>query len=57
MQRYILRRLLLTIPSLLGVTLIISVMIRLLPGDAVTIMLGDYGQYAKDADDLRAKLG
>jgi len=56
-QRYILRRLVLTIPALLGVTLIISVMIRLLPGDAVTIMLGDYGQYAKDADDLRAKLG
>lgn len=57
MQRYILRRLLLTIPALLGVTLIISAMIRLLPGDAVTLMLQDYNAYAKDADDLRAQLG
>lgn len=57
MQRYIMRRLLLTIPSLLGVTLIVSGMVRLLPGDAVTLMLQDYGGYAKDADDLRAKLG
>ncbi len=57
MQRYILRRLLLTIPSLLGVTLIVSGMVRLLPGDAVTLMLQDYSGYAKSADDLRAKLG
>ena len=57
MQRYILRRLLLTIPALLGVTIIVSAMVRLLPGDAVTLMLQDYGGYAKNADDLRAKLG
>ncbi len=57
MQRYIMRRLLLTVPSLLGVTLIVSSMVRLLPGDAVTLMLQDYGGYAKDADDLRARLG
>jgi peptide/nickel transport system permease protein len=56
-QRYILRRLLLTIPSLLGVTIIVSGMVRLLPGDAVTLMLQDYGGYAKNADDLRAQLG
>jgi peptide/nickel transport system permease protein len=57
MQRYILRRLLLTIPALFGVTLIIAGMIRLLPGDAVTLMLQDYNSYAKSADDLRAQLG
>ncbi len=57
MQRYIMRRLLLTIPSLLGVTLIVSGMVRLLPGDAVTLLLQDYAGYAKDADDLRARLG
>jgi peptide/nickel transport system permease protein len=56
-QRYILRRLLLTIPALVGVSLIISGMIRLLPGDAVDIMLQDYSGYAKDAEDLREKLG
>ena len=57
MQRYILRRLLLTIPALFGVTLIIAAMIRLLPGDAVTLMLQDYNSYAKSADDLRGQLG
>ena len=57
MQRYLLRRLLLTIPALLGVTLIVSAMVRLLPGDAVTLMLQDYAGSAKDADQLRAKLG
>ncbi len=57
MQRYILRRLLLTVPALLGVTLLVSAMVRLLPGDAVTLMLQDYGSYARDADDLRDQLG
>ncbi len=57
MQRYILRRLLLTIPAIVGVTMIISGMIRLLPGDAVDLMLQDYNGYAKDAEDLREKLG
>lgn len=57
MQRYILRRLLLTIPALIGVTLLVSGMVRLLPGDAVALMLQDYNSYAKDAEDLRAQLG
>jgi len=57
MQRYILRRLALTIPALLGVTLIVSVMVRFLPGDAVAMMMQDYGGYAKDAAQLREKLG
>jgi peptide/nickel transport system permease protein len=56
-QRYIIRRLLLTFPALLGVSLIVSGMVRLLPGDAVTLMLQDYSSYAKNADDLRAQLG
>jgi peptide/nickel transport system permease protein len=57
MYRYVLRRLALTVPSLLGVTLVVFAVVRLLPGDAVTMMLQDYGSYAKDADELRAKLG
>jgi peptide/nickel transport system permease protein len=56
-QRYIIRRLLLTFPALLGVSLIVSGLVRLLPGDAVTLMLQDYASYAKNADDLRAQLG
>ena len=57
MQRYILRRLLLTVPALIGVTILVSAMVRLLPGDAVALMLQEYNSYAKDAEDLRAQLG
>ena len=57
MQQYILRRLLFMIPTMLGVTLLVFTILRLLPGDAVTLMIQDFGGYAKDADDLRAKLG
>jgi peptide/nickel transport system permease protein len=56
-QRYIIRRVLLTIPALLGVSILVSGMVRLLPGDAVTLMLQDYSSYAKNADDLRTQLG
>ncbi len=56
MHRYILRRLLLVVPTMLGVTLLIFTVMRLLPGDAVTMMIQDFGGYAKDADELRAKL-
>jgi peptide/nickel transport system permease protein len=57
MHRYILRRLLLMIPTLFGVTLLVFILIRMLPGDAVTMMIQDYQGYAKDLDELRAKLG
>ena len=57
MKRYIMQRLLLAVPTLLGVTVFVFAMIRLLPGDVVSMMLEDYASYAKDADDLRAKLG
>jgi len=57
MHRYILRRLLLMIPTLGGVTLLVFGMLRLLPGDAVTMMIQDYSGYASDLDSLREKLG
>lgn len=47
----------LMVPTLIGVSLLVFGMIRLLPGDAVTMMMQDYGAYAKDLEDLRAKLG
>lgn len=49
----------LMIPTLIGVTLFVFGMVRLLPGDAVSMMLQDYSaySYAKDAADLNAKLG
>jgi peptide/nickel transport system permease protein len=39
MSQYILRRLLLMIPTLLGVSLLVTGMLRLMPGDAVDIMV------------------
>ena len=40
MGRYLLRRLLLTIPVLLGVTFLTFLLIRIIPGDIVTRMMG-----------------
>ena len=56
MHVYLARRLLLVIPTLIGVSIVVFLLVRLLPGDAVTMLLQDYN-YGKDADELRAKLG
>ncbi|MCC6959269.1 MAG: ABC transporter permease [Dehalococcoidia bacterium] len=52
MQRYILRRLLLMIPTLLGVTFVVFLMVRAVPGDVIDQILGDYG--AGDAETKAA---
>src|ERR1700690_3129326 len=41
MARYILKRLLLFVPTLLGITLITFVLMQYLPGDPVTAMVGE----------------
>jgi peptide/nickel transport system permease protein len=56
MRKYVLRRLLVAIPSLLIASLIVFSLPRLIPGDVVQLMLEEKA-YAKDLDDLRAKLG
>src|SRR5919201_1149129 len=56
MQLYLARRLLLMVPTLLGVTIVVFSFVRLLPGDADSMLLQDYA-YAKDADEMRARLG
>jgi len=56
MQVYLARRLLLVIPTLIGVSIIVFLLVRMLPGDAVTMLLQDYS-YASDADAMRARLG
>ncbi len=56
MRRYVLRRLLVAIPSLLIASLIVFSLPRLIPGDVVQLMLEEKA-YAKDLDALRAKLG
>jgi peptide/nickel transport system permease protein len=40
MQRYLLRRLLGMIPSLLGVSIVVFLLIHLIPGDPISVMLG-----------------
>jgi len=56
MLRYILRRLLLAIPTLFAVVTIIFVLVRVIPGDPVTAALGD--QASQQAiDKARADLG
>jgi peptide/nickel transport system permease protein len=56
-SRYLIRRLLLLIPTLLGVTLVVFVLVRLLPGDAVTLQLQDAKSTAADEAALRSQLG
>lgn len=56
MHRYIIKRLLLMIPSLLIVSFIVFSLARMIPGDVVDMMFEDQG-YAKDLDEMRRKLG
>jgi peptide/nickel transport system permease protein len=56
LRRYLAKRLLVAVPSLLIATLIVFTLPRLIPGDVVVLMLAEKA-YAKDIDELRAKLG
>src|SRR5580704_703447 len=56
MRNYILRRLVIAIPSLVIASLIVFTLPRLIPGDVVQLMLEEKA-YGKDLEDLRAKLG
>jgi len=56
MKSYVLKRLLVAIPSLAIASIIVFTLPRLLPGDAVQLMVEEKA-YGKDIDDLRAKLG
>jgi peptide/nickel transport system permease protein len=56
MRKYVLRRLLVAIPSLLIASVIVFSLPRMIPGDVVQLMLEEKA-YAKDLDALRAKLG
>jgi peptide/nickel transport system permease protein len=56
LRKYVLRRLLVAIPSLVIASFIVFSLPRLIPGDVVQLML-DERAYGKDLEDLRAKLG
>jgi peptide/nickel transport system permease protein len=50
MKDYILHRLVLLVPTILGVTLLVFLMMRFIPGDPVSLLLGDY--YTPEAADV-----
>jgi len=54
--RYIARRLLALIPVLLGVSLLVFSLIRLIPGDPVTVMLGERAR-VEDIERVREEMG
>jgi ABC-type dipeptide/oligopeptide/nickel transport system permease component len=54
--RYLLRRVLLTVPVLIGVATLVFSMIHLVPGDPAQAMLGD-GAAPQDVAELRKSLG
>jgi len=56
MLKYLLRRLLLTIPVLLGVATLVFALIHLIPGDPAQAMLGE-GASPEDITQLRERLG
>lgn len=56
MLRYLFRRILLTIPVLLGVATLVFSLIHLVPGDPAQAMLGD-GASPQDIAELRTSLG
>lgn len=56
MLSYLVRRLVLTVPVLVGVATLVFLLIHLVPGDPAVAMLGDTAA-EKDLGDLRAKLG
>ena len=56
MLRYLVRRILLTIPVLLGVATLVFSLIHLVPGDPAQAMLGD-GAAPQDIAELRKNLG
>lgn len=62
MARYMLRRLILTIPVVVGVSIAVFVIMRMVPGDPVTIMFGDATSIGSAASEeelerLREQLG
>jgi peptide/nickel transport system permease protein len=56
MLRYLVRRLLLTVPVLLGVATLVFALIHFIPGDPAQAMLGE-GASQQDIEQLRARLG
>jgi peptide/nickel transport system permease protein len=58
MSKYVLRRLLLLVPTLIGMSLLIFMMVRLMPGDVVDALMGmDAEATPEERAKMRADLG
>jgi len=57
MSSYIIRRLLLIPPTLFGITLLIALLVRSLPGDVVDILAAEQGYTDSEKAYLRSELG
>ncbi len=55
MRQYIFRRILLIIPTMIGVTMLVSLIAQLLPGDFIDVMLADHVGQGEDREEIRAK--
>lgn len=56
MTKYVLKRLLMLVPVLLGISIVVFLVIHLIPGDPVTVMLGEKASPER-AELLRKELG
>lgn len=56
MTRYIAQRLVLLIPVLLGISIVAFSMLRLIPGDPATVMLGEHAT-SEQIEDFRERMG
>lgn len=56
MTRYLIRRLLSVVPTLLGVTIIVFMFLRLIPGDPAVAMLGEHAAQ-ENVERIRQQLG
>ena len=56
MTRYIIRRVLLLVPVLLGISIVTFAMLRLIPGDPAQIMLGEHATL-EDVERIRERMG
>jgi peptide/nickel transport system permease protein len=56
MGRYLLTRLLATIPVILGVTIAVFSMLHLVPGDPIQMMLGEFQTSPEQIEQLRSRL-
>ena len=57
MKAYIIRRLLLMVPSLLILTVLVFLSVRFIPGDAIDLMTMEYGAGQVDREALERELG